>query len=111
MAGQNLNLRPSGYEGAGSGVFALLRSQIRDSARDRSSPWFTAVLVHGWYMEPTTSNPKGPCESPRKPEAARFTVSSGRQSSDLIAPVSALSAQSGTERHRRLPGPRASDPG
>ncbi len=51
MAGQNLDLRPSGYEGAGSGVFALLRSQIRDSARDRSSPWFTAVLVHGWYME------------------------------------------------------------
>ena len=60
-------------------------------------------LVHGTGgAEPR----RGSCESPRKPEAARFTVSSGRESSDLIAPASAYSASVRDRAASSTPGPR-----
>ena len=34
----------------GSAAFDLLTTRFRMTVGDRCSPWFTAVLVHGWYM-------------------------------------------------------------
>ncbi len=57
--GQDVNLRPSGYERYGrvvkvscfTGISPLLTDVSVQTGTPRWSPWFAAVLVHVWYME------------------------------------------------------------
>lgn len=58
----------------GQRPFYLISGHVQLPVVPLYSPLFTAVLVHGWYMEPTGPTRRGECGHPRIAGSSRVTM-------------------------------------